>query len=405
MNIDSKWKTIIQSQEYDAFMKLIHKRSTKIFLKAIAFRIVMYILGVIIFSMAGACEDTLTFQVFLDSWKRWDANGYLGIAQNGYSAWIENDMYICLVFFPLYPWAVRTVALFAGNYILSGLITSTVCYGIACAFIDKLLCEEYSKEMAENSIVAMSVFPFAFFFGSVMTEALFVALLAMFFYYLKKQKWLVVAVLGFLACMTKVQGVLLAFPILVALLDEKKAFTLIRQREWKSLWKEVIWNGCKCVPMFGGTIVYLCINYAVAGDPFIFLRYQKENWGNGFLDIFSTIKYVSENAMENWHTSLGVSMWIPETILFAVYLCAIIYGVLKKLKPVYLSYLIIWFIITYSSSWLISGGRYTICALPLFMLEGIWVTEKPKWKLPIWGISLSLMIIYYYGFFTERKIL
>lgn len=405
MKVKETSKKIMQNQDVSAFLKELKQKRTKIFLMAVGFRLTMYILSVVIMVMSESFEAGMSFRDFLESWRRWDANGYLSIAENGYSGWVENDMYVCLVFFPLFPWLIKFVALFVGQYTLAGIITSTICYGIACVYIYKLLCEEYTDEIAENSIISMSIFPFAFFLGCIMTESLFVAILAAFFYHLRKHNWWIVSILGFFACLTKVQGVLLALPIFVELVYEKKAILLLKQRNWKSLWHDIMVPGLLCVPMFLGIGVYLYINYHVAGNPFIFLEYQKNNWGNSMLNIFSTISYVQRNAAVDWHTSTAMCIWIPESILFFVYIGAIIYGIVKKMKPSYLSYLIIFFIITYSSSWLISGGRYTISALPLFMIEGIVLTKRPKWKLPIWGISIALFMVYYMGYLTKRVIM
>ena len=399
------WADFKKSDDYISFMRLFKKRETRLFLCAVGFRLVMYLLAIVIMMLFGTFEDGMTFQEFLESWKRWDANGYMSISEYGYSAWIENDMYLCLVFFPLYPWLVRFAALFLGQYTLAGLCVSTVAFGISWIYLDKLMCLEDSEEASGNAILGMSVFPFAFFFGAIMTESVFAAVTTAFFYYLRKHKWLSVMFLGFLACLCKVQGVLLTLAILVELLYTNKAFALIKLKKWKKLWHSVILNGLKCVPMLGGTLIYLLINYNVAGDPLIFLTYQRVNWGNQMISIWKTVAYLIKDVKETWYTSLGMCIWLPEFILIFIFVGAIIYGFKKKMRPTYMSFLIIWFVITYSSSHLISAGRYTLSALPLFMLEGKLVTEHPKLKMPILGLSFALMMIYYVGFLTQRPIM
>lgn len=380
-------------------------RNIKIFAGAIGFRIAMLVLGMIIMTMNGEFETGISFANFLNSWKRWDANGYLSIAENGYGAWIENDMYICLVFYPLFPWIIRAVSRILGNYILSGLIVSAVCFAISCVFLDKLMNLEYSKDEAENAVLGMTVFPFAFFFGTIMTESLFMAISTAFFYYLRKHNWTAVMFLGFLACMTKNQGILLTLPVLLEILYSNHFCSLVRCREWGKIIKDVVWPGIKCVPMIGGMGVYLWINYVIAGDPFIFLEYQKKNWNNSLLSIWDTMKYIMDYAFHNWHTSSGICIWIPEMLLFFVYLFAIIYGIRRKTRPSYMIYLIVWFFLTYSSSWLISGGRYTLSAMPLFMLEGKLLSDHSRLKMPIYGVSFALMIIFYFGYLTGKQIM
>lgn len=48
----------------------------------------------------------------------------------------------------------------------------------------------------------------------------------------------------------------------------------------------------------------------------------------------------------------------------------------------YLAYLIAFCLLTYSSSWLISAGRYTLSALPLFLLEGDWLQRHENVNFP-----------------------
>lgn len=365
----------------------------------------MLLLGLIIMTMFGSYENGFTLESFLESWKRWDANGYMSIAEKGYGGWFEKGMYICLVFLPLYSWLVRLVTILIPHYIVAGLTVSFVCFGIAVVYLDKLVQLDDSKETAKNTIFLWILFPFAFFFGALMTESVFAAICAAFFYYLRKHKWLQVTILGALGCLAKVQGVLFFVAIIVEILYSNQIITLLREKRWHSIWKDVIIMGIKCVPMFTGTFIYLYLNYHVAGNPFIFLEYQRVNWSNYMISIWDTIKYIRANFVSSWNTSTGMAIWVPEYILFFVFLAAFVYGWKKKFRPTYIAWLAGWFIITYSSSWLISGGRYTSVALPLFMLGGKLITEHPRVKMPILIVSCACMIIYYAGYLTGKQVM
>lgn len=405
MNIIDRWHEIQKSEDYISIENTLKERSTQIFLLAIGFRIAMYLFGAIIMTMYGEFENGITFSSFLQSWKRWDANGYLSIAENGYSAWLENGMYVCLVFYPMYSWLVRFAVLFLGNYVLAGLAVSTLGFGVACVYFDKLMCLDYSEELSGNAILGMAVFPFSFFFGAVMTESVFVAISTAFFYYLRKHNWTVVTILGFFACLTKVQGILLTLPVLVEILYHNEILLLIKERKWKRIFKDVLLTGVGCVPMLLGFFVYLWINYAVAGNPFIFLEYQNKVWGQSLISVCDNIKYIFKYMSDSWYTSVGMCIWIPESILIFVYLAAIVYGIRHKMRPLYIAYLIVWFVFIYSASWLLSAGRYTTSALPLFMIEGKMLADHPKLKVPVLGFSFALMVIYYSGYLTGKQIM
>ena len=382
-----------------------YSEEIRIFAAAAGFRTAIYLLSVCIMALMGDYAEGITFSDFLEAWKRWDSAHYINIAENGYAGAIENGEHIFLVFYPLYPWLMRLVYAIFGDFRLCGIFISVVSYALGSVFFYKITKREMGDETAENALIMISVFPFAFFFGSIATESLFFAVTAAFFYYLRKHNWSKVAFLGFLACLTKVQGLLLAFAVLVELFYFKRGFALIRKRDWKSLFRRIIYPGMVAATMLSGFVIYLLINFAVEGDPFKFMYYQSSHWGNGLCPIWKTFRYVKEYALDNWHTSTGMGLWLPELLLFILYLAAIIYGVRKKLRPMYMIYLIAFFLLTYSSTWLISAGRYTLSALPLFMLAGQWCREHQRWKLPLMLFSAMLMMIYMTGYYTWKQIM
>lgn len=92
--------------------------------------------------------------------------------------------------------------------------------------------------------------------------------------------------------------------------------------------------------MLFGFVVYLLINYQVEGDPFRFLYYQSNHWYNGFAPIWTTLHYIIQNAITDWYTSTGMCLWVPELVLFFVYIAGFVYGFRRKMRPMYLAYLI-----------------------------------------------------------------
>lgn len=395
-------------------LKFVHKITcvlqknsceVKIFAGAVGFRIVVYFLSVCIMAILGDYANGITFSDFLESWKRWDSAHYINIAENGYAGAIENGQHIFLVFYPLYPWLMKIMSLFLKDIRLCGILISVISYGIGCVFFYKITKKEFGKKEAENALVLISIFPFAFFFGSIATESLFFAIATSFFYYLRKHRWNKVAFLGFLACLTKVQGLLLAFAVLAELLYFKRGIKLIKERKWKNFVCRIIYPGCVAAEMLLGFLVYLVINYVVEGDAFRFMYYQKNHWGNGLCFMGKTINYITQYVVNGWYTSTGMSLWVPEMILFSLYLIAIVYGVCKRIRPMYLTYLVVFFLLTYSSTWLISAGRYTLSALPAFMLAGKGMAECEKIRVPVMILSAMIFTIYMIGYYSWKQIM
>jgi len=137
---------------------------------------------------------------------QWDSWHYLDIAEKGYSLSNAN-------FFPLYPLLIKFFNLFWGNSIQVGFLSVGVASVGAFLFLETVKARN-SIETSKRAILLMLFFPFAVFLSTVYTESLFLFLLISSFYYLKNEKWLTAAALGFFAALTRPVGVFL-FPVML----------------------------------------------------------------------------------------------------------------------------------------------------------------------------------------------
>lgn len=378
---------------------------TKIVFAALAFRTAVYMLSAVVLALVGNYENQITFTDFLAAWTRWDSRHYIDVAAYGYSSAVENGEHLFLVFYPLLPWLLRAMHALIGDYRLCGLLLDTFCFCVGSVYFYRLTEREYGSEAAKNALILLAVFPFGFFFGAVLTESLFFSLSAMFLYYLRSHKWPAVAALGFLACLTKTQGCILAFAVAAELLVSEKGFQLLWEKKWKEFGKRILRPGIICSAMVLGSVVYLGINRYVEGNCLQFLYYQKNHWNNAFCPLWKTIGYLLEYGFGNGNLSLRFSIWLPELILFAVWIGWIVYGIKNRLPAAYMIYLIVLFLLTYSSTWLLSGGRYALCTLPGFMLMGEWLTRHEKWKTPVLIVSSMLFAVYLTGYLLGKQIM
>ena len=60
--------------------------------------------------------------------------------------------------------------------------------------------------------------------------------------------------------------------------------------------------------------VYCYINYRVSGNPFKYMEYQSEHWGQNFGFFFGTAAYQLENAVSYLQSSRS-SVWVSATIV------------------------------------------------------------------------------------------
>lgn len=203
------------------------------------------------------------------AWERADALWYLRIASDGYRA---DDG--SAAFFPAYPMLVRAVGFVTGgHWLLAAYLVSNLALLVALVFLYRLTELEHSPERARRTVVLACVFPTAFFLFAPYTEALFLALSVAAFYYARRSRWGLVAVLAFAAALTRSPGLLLAPALAVEALLQWRAGERGARR-----WPLVRGLAAAAVVPLG-TVLYLGYWHQYGGDwrrPF---DVQKEGWG------------------------------------------------------------------------------------------------------------------------------
>ena len=149
-------------------------------------------------------------EALLSVWLRWDAVHYLGLALRGYFQVSAGES----VFYPLYPLLVAGVSpLAAGDYLLAGLIVSTLAAMVNFAMLYRLTEEAFGPDAARWSIAALALYPTAFFLIAPFTESLFLALTLPAFLAAGARRWWLAGALGALASLVRGPGVLTALAL------------------------------------------------------------------------------------------------------------------------------------------------------------------------------------------------
>lgn len=377
----------------------------QIFLAALAFRFFMYLISALILAFQAGEGAAFGWEYFLTCWCKWDANHYINIAEHGYAGAVEDGKHLFLVFFPLYPYLMSFLHLIFSDIRFVGMLISTVAYAGGCVYMYRLIRLDYSERTAWNSIILLSLFPFSFFYGGIMTEGVFLLISAAMLYYIRQHRWWTAVGFGILATMTRMQGVLLAVPAAVELLILYDPVQMVRKRDFSKL-KSLLGRGCSFLLMFLGTAFYMLINWRVEGDPFRFLYYQKNHWSQGACLPTRTVSYLFEYAFfsDDYDLQTRISLWIPQAVLFLVSVAILIYGI-RKLRAFYMGYAAAYVLMTFSATWLLSAGRYLSCCIPLFLILGA-AGEKRKWVVPVLAAaSAMLQIIYLTGFMNNMQIM
>src|SRR4051812_3693066 len=144
---------------------------------------------------------------FLGIWNRWDASLYLKIAQNGYTS--TGDDRFLIVFFPLYPTLVAFGEIFVRDYLLSAFLVSALASIAAGLALRELTRLDHSERTAQLAVLFLFIFPTSYFLHIPYTESLFLALVIGAFLAARKRSWIVAGIVGGLACLTRINGLLL----------------------------------------------------------------------------------------------------------------------------------------------------------------------------------------------------
>jgi hypothetical protein len=245
----------------------------RIAIYALAFRVVSAILAFLVnvvfplsqrepFTMFGRASP------FWDPFTRWDSGWFFQIARNGY-VYVPNGR-SNLAYFPVYPLLMRHVGrLFgrtSGDIYLGGIAVSWTAFVLAMIGIYYLARLDVPARRAERAVVLTAIFPFAFFFGVVYTESLFLLATVAAFYAFRTRRWVWGGLAGAVATATRVNGILM-LPALAWI-----AWRTAADR------RERVMAIVGLVLVASGVGLYSLYVYSLSGNPFEWAA-SIERWG------------------------------------------------------------------------------------------------------------------------------
>ena len=364
--------------------------------------------GLLLAGMAAAMllsDGGLTWERAFQQLQRWDAAHYIRLIEEGYQGYTENGQHLFLVFFPGYVWAARLLRLVIPSTALAGTALSCLCYGGACCYLYRLAGEAYNGRVARDALLYMSLFPFSFFSGLVMTEGLFLLATTGACWYAWRGKWLAFGLFGALAALTRMTGLLV---IVVGVIRLLEAYRPLEPPVGKSLgrcWKPLLLRLPLTLLPAAGTLLYLLLNLWVDGDPFAFASHQ-EHWHQGYLWISQVVEYIGRYLGDNLGSSYGWAVWAPALALFVVGLALLYWAALRKGHPAgLLAYGFCFFVATYSLSWLLSAWRYLSTCFVLFLFLAKLSQRRPALRAALLGGEGVLLGVYLCAFLAGAQVM
>ncbi|MEL7609176.1 MAG: mannosyltransferase family protein [Bacillota bacterium] len=297
---------------------------------------------------------------------RTDAPHYLGIAENWYVT--VGDPRFHIVFFPLFPIAVRGMMFLIPDAFAASLAVSTVSYMAASILLYELALLDFGRKGAWRAVILLALLPAGFFFCAPMSESLFLMLSLGCLLLARKGRFVLAGACGALAAFTRSPGLLLIIPVTF---EAARSIVVLQKSgaSGRALWGRAFGRGGASLLIALGFLGYLYVNYAVTGNPFQFMIYQSEHWSQRLGLFFSTFGNQAEYALKALASGdmpelLG--LWLPNLVSQLAALTVLLLSA-KKLRPGYTLYALAYFAFTMGATWLLSAPRYLagLCVIQL----------------------------------------
>jgi len=312
---------------------------------------------------------------WLWSWANFDGVHYIMLATDGYAFGLTQ------AFFPGYFMLMRLVDLLFQNLLISGLIISHVSFVLMLAVFYKLLRLDYSKAISQRALLFIAFFPTSFYFLSLYTESLFLLMLLSIFYLVRSGRLKRAGFLGIGLTLSRIVGIFIIPSLMIEL----------KNKETKIKLKEFIWL---LLPALGllAYMIYLWLKFK---DPFLFAHVQSE-FGAGrettkLVLIYQVIwRYVKMIVTVDKSNPIYFSVWLE--MLSSLYgLGLLIWGYIRKIRPSYLLFSLLAFLLPTLTGTFSSMPRYVLVLFPVFITLAL--IENRYWRYLIFTIHVVLLFI------------
>lgn len=323
---------------------------------------------------------------FWDRFARYDSGWYHGIASSGY-AFVEGGR-SNLAFFPLYPLLIRAIGtLFGGaheDYYFAGIVISWLSFAAAMPLLYRLARLDLPHEGAVRATAYAAVFPSAYFFGVVYSEALFLLTLVGAALAFRTKHWVPAAIAAAAMTATRVNGVM--FLPALAWLGWHAAGSSQRDRAWAM--------GAAAAGL-AGIGAYSWFNYTISGNPFEWFdsitRWGYHPGGNPLTGLFAIGRALLTRPMQFIISEPMAPYDTLNALSATAALCAVPF-IWRRLGLGYAAIVVLGLVLPLSSGQYEGLGRYCAVLFPLPILLG-----SLKGEIRHLGLIMSFALFYVLG--------
>ncbi len=322
---------------------------------------------------------------------RWDATWYMDIARDGYryDPRLGPDEQQPIVFFPLYPMLMRTLAAFTTpdrgatttfdqyteirrvHLAWCGVVISLIAFLLALVVLYRWAELHGGAGAAASTVVLLSTYPFAVYFSAAYTESVFLLLTTAACYAFEKGRLPAAGAAGVLAGLTRPNGVMLSLVLGILALER------LRGRERGRIRRTAAGLLAAAMPAVG-LLLYCTYIYRLTGDPFAWVRAQAA-WGR---DVGAT----STHYAWIWQTIAdeGVLSYVRAAPAEAVQVVAVVFSlglvwpVWRRIGPAYAVLILANVLPPLIKGGVLSLGRFTATLFPLFLALALLVPAERR---------------------------
>ena len=307
------------------------------------------------------------------SWANFDGVHYLLLAEKGYAFGLTQ------AFFPLYFLLIRWGNILINNRLLVGLTVSHLSFIGAIWMFYKLTRLDFSEKTAKKTVLALVLFPTAFFFLSLYTESWFLFLLLSSFYLARKKEWIKAGLIGAIASASRIIGVFLIPALLY--------------QWWKNKQKRNLSQLVGAVLPAGGLLAYMIYLQIKFGDPLMFAHVQ-EGFGagrttSGFILLYQVFwRYLKMIFTVDPANPIYFTVWLE--LLSAIFFLGLLaYAWRKGIRKSYLIFAVFAYLLPTLTGTFSSMPRYVLVLFPAFMVLG---SIKNRYLYWAW-ITISILLL------------
>jgi hypothetical protein len=309
---------------------------------------------------------------------RWDAGWYLQIANPNTGYTYDNrggaNVQQSIVFWPAYPLTVRVMALLLGKskgaFLLAGTLVSLAGFLGALVYVYMLARDHLSDEQSAAALWFLAAYPFAFFYGAIYTESLFLLGAAGAFYHLTHREFVRAGLWGLVVGLTRANGSLLCVPLALIAISPWLPAVLMpssTRREADGRREPVIPALVAAAMPCVGALVYSAYVWSLTGNPLAWVVGHAA-WGRKYTGLTALVTeryaYIASAGVYGYVSQLPLDLLNAMGVIFVL---VTVWPVTRRFGVAYAAFLLINILIPIADGGLLSAGRFSAVLFPAFL--------------------------------------